>query len=77
MDIEIDRKQRDQDALDRRNQNLQKEVDMYREKDAKYNQTRISLEEETQRRVSADAEADRLRMTLGDLQSRSNMEIEN
>ncbi len=40
---------------------------MYREKDAKYNQTRISLEEETQRRVSADAEADRLRMTLGDL----------
>lgn len=49
---------------------------MYREKDAKYNQTRISLEEETQRRVSADAEADRLRMTLSDLQTKSAFEIE-
>ena len=50
---------------------------MYREKDAKYNQIRISLEEEQQRRVYADTEADRLRRTLGDLQTATSSEIEN
>jgi len=37
MDVEIDRKQRDQDNLDRRNQNLAKELELYKEKEARYN----------------------------------------
>ena len=67
MDIEIDRKQREQEQLDRRNQMLQQDVDMYREKEIKYNQVRISLDEEQQRRVYADTESDRLRNALSDL----------
>lgn len=77
MDIEIDRKQREQEQLDRRNQMLQQDVDMYREKEIKYNQVRISLDEEQQRRVYADTESDRLRNALSDLQCSSSHEIEN
>ena len=56
---------------------MQQDVDMYREKEIKYNQVRISLDEEQQRRVYEDTESDRLRNALSDLQCSSSHEIEN
>ena len=43
----------------------------------KYEQTRISLEEEAARRVHAETEADRLREQLAQVQSQSATDIEN
>lgn len=77
MDIEIDRKQREQEALDRRSQNLAKDLEAYREKDAKYAQIRMTLEDESQRRVLAEADCDRLRNALSELQAKTSAEIDN
>ena len=62
LDVQIDRKQREQDLLDQENQALKSQLDALKHLEAKFEQIKISLEEETQRRANADAEGDRLRM---------------
>jgi predicted RNase H-like nuclease (RuvC/YqgF family) len=47
LEVLIDRKAREQEALDRENKVLKQELDEYRMKDAKYCQVRISLEQES------------------------------
>jgi hypothetical protein len=61
LEVLMDRKAREHEALDRENKLVIQELEEYRLKDSKYNQTRVSLEQETQRRVNSDAEGDRLR----------------
>lgn len=56
---------------------MAKELEIFKEKDAKYNQTRVSLDEEIQRRISTENELDRVRTALADLQSKSSIDIEN
>ena len=77
LDVEMDRKQRNQENLDRENVRLAKELDDLRVRDAKYTQMRISLEEETQRRVNAESEADRIRHQLEMTKGQSSQDIEN
>lgn len=67
LEVLMDRKAREHEALDRENKQVVYELEEFRLKDAKYNQVRISLEQETQRRVNSDAEADRLRFQLAQL----------
>lgn len=47
MDTEIDRKQRDQEALDARNKNLLRDLEMFRDKEVKYTKTLNALDEQT------------------------------
>lgn len=61
LEVLIERKQREHEALERDIKCVSAELEEFRLKDCKYTQTRISLEQETQRRVNSDAEADRLR----------------
>lgn len=77
MDVEIDRKQRDQEALDRRNQSLTKDLEVFREKEIQHAHTRAVLEDETQRRIALEQEAHRLKLALSDLQAKSSNEIDN
>ena len=57
----MDGKAREHELLDRENRQVVQDLEEYKLKESKYQQVRISLEEETQRRVNSDAEADRLR----------------
>ena len=51
MDIEVDRRRREQEALDAENKILKNELDDMKHLHAKFDQTRITLDEETARRV--------------------------
>ena len=64
MDVEVDRRRREQDAQEIENRRLKDELEQMQHLQAKYEQTRISLEEEAARRVHAETEADRLREQL-------------
>ncbi len=77
LEVLIDRKAREQEVLDRENKALKQELDEYRQKDAKYCQVRVTLEQESQRRVASDAEADRLRFQHAQLQQSSSLELSN
>ena len=77
LDVQIDRKQREQELLDKENQALKQQLDALKHLEAKFEQIKISLEEETQRRASADAEGDRLRMQLNHVTGQSTNDIEN
>lgn len=77
MDVEVDRRRREQEAQDIENRQLKDELEQMQHVHAKYEQTRISLEEESARRVNAETEADRLREQLSQVQSQSAIDIEN
>jgi predicted RNase H-like nuclease (RuvC/YqgF family) len=47
LEVLIDRKQREHEALDRENKQVQADLEEYKLKDSKYSQVRISLEQET------------------------------
>lgn len=47
LEVLMDRKAREHEALDRELKAVVEELDDYRLKDSKYNQTRVSLEQET------------------------------
>lgn len=47
LEVLMDRKAREHEALERDHRNVLSELEEYRLKDAKYSQVRISLEQET------------------------------
>ena len=61
MDVEVDRRRREQDAQEVENRRLKDELEQMHHLQAKYDQLRVTLEEESARRVNAETEADRLR----------------
>ncbi len=69
MDVEVDRRRREQDAQENENRRLRDELDDLKHLKAKFDQTRITLDEETKRRVCAETEAERLRCSLSQLQA--------
>ena len=64
MDVEVDRRRREQDAQEVENRRLRDELEQMQHLQAKYDQLRITLEEESARRVNAEAEVERLRSQL-------------
>ena len=64
MDVEVDRKRREQDASNFENQALKSDLEEMKHLQAKFYQMRITLDEETSRRSQAEAEAERLRNQL-------------
>jgi len=69
MDVEVDRRRREQEALEGDNRRLKEDLDDLRHLQAKFDQTRVTLDEEAARRVASEAEADRLRAQLAGSQS--------
>lgn len=69
MDIDVDRKRRDQQALDQQNGTLRAQLEEMKFLESKHEQLKVSLEQETQRRVQAEAEQERLRAQLQDVQA--------
>ncbi len=67
MDVEVDRKRREQDASNFENQQLKNDLTEMQHLQAKFDQMRITLDEETSRRSQAEAEAERLRNQLAQL----------
>jgi len=67
MDVEVDRRRREQEAQENENRRLSDELDDLKHLKAKFDQTRVTLEEENNRRVRAEAEAERLRCSLSQL----------
>ena len=47
LDVQVDQKQREQDMLDRQNQELKIQLDAMKHLESKFDQIRVSLEEET------------------------------
>ena len=54
MDVEVDRRRREQEALNGENRCLRGELEEMMQLKAKFDQTRLSLEEETDRRFNAE-----------------------
>ena len=77
LDVQVDQKQREQDMLDRQNQELKIQLDAMKHLESKFDQIRVSLEEETQRRVNSEKECDRLRTQLNDVINQSTEDNEN
>ena len=61
MDVEVERKRREQEAADSENRRLSSDLDEMKYLQSKYDQMKITLEEESARRNNAEAEADRVR----------------
>ena len=64
MDIEVDRRRKQQEDQEQDNQRLRNELDSMKHLQSRFDQTRITLDEESARRVASEAEADRLRSQL-------------
>ena len=77
MDVEVDRRRREQDAQEAENRRLKDDLNEMHHLQAKFEQTRITLDEEAARRVAAETEADRLRLQLSQTSSQSATDIEN
>lgn len=77
MDIEVDRRRKQQDEQEQANLRLRNDLDSMKHLQAKFDQTRITLDEEAARRVTAEAEADRLRSKLSQSQAQSATDMEN
>ena len=61
MDVEVERKRREQEAAETENRRLTSDLDELKYLQSKYDQMKITLEEESARRNNAEAEADRVR----------------
>ena len=61
MDVEVERKRREQEAADAENRRLSSDLEELKYLQSKYDQMKITLEEESARRNNAEAEADRVR----------------
>ena len=77
MDVEVDRKRREQETLDQENRRLGNELEDLRHLHSKFEQMKVTLDEESARRVQAEAECDRLRNQLMEVQSNATTDIEN
>ena len=77
LDVQVDQKKREQDLLDRENQELKIQLDALKHLESKFDQIRVSLEEETQRRMNSEKEADRLRTELNSVVNQSAEDTEN
>ena len=64
MDVEVDRRRREQDAQEIENRRLRDELDDMKHLNSKFEQMRVTLDEEAARRVAAEAEADRVRSQM-------------
>lgn len=60
MDVDVDERKREQEALRGENRCLRLELEEMMQLKAKFDQTRHSLDEEAARRSRAETEADRL-----------------
>ena len=69
MGLQIDAQAREQHSSNQANARLASELEELKLREAKHQQLRVSHEEETQRRVNADGEADRLRILNEQLQA--------
>ena len=61
LDVEVERKRREQEAADAENRRLSSDLEELKYLQSKYDQMKITLEEESARRNNAEAEADRVR----------------
>ena len=61
MDVEVERKRREQEAADAENRRLSSDLEELKYLQSTYDQMKITLEEESARRNNAEAEADRVR----------------
>jgi len=77
MDCEVDRKRREQDASNVENNALKNDLDAMKHLQARFDQIRVTMDEESARRVQAEAEAERLRNQLAQSSSQAATDIEN
>mgnify|MGYP003898578727 CR=1 FL=1 len=77
MDVEVDNRKREQETLRGENRCLRGELEEMMQLKAKYDQTHLSLEEETARRHCAETEANTLREQLAELKSQSTIDMSN
>ena len=67
MDVEVDKKRREQENLDQHNRRLGTELEDLKHLHAKFEQMKVTLDEEGARRVQAESECDRLRQNLAEV----------
>ena len=80
MDHEVDRRRREQEALDNDNRSLKNQVDDLRNSllrlEKEYEQVKFVLDQESENRVKAEMDIDRLKMELTVCESQSATSIE-
>ena len=80
MDHEVDRRRREQEALDNDNRSLKNQVDDLRNSllrlEKEYEQVKFVLDQESENRVKAEMDIDRLKMELSVCESQSATSIE-